>query len=34
MIRWRLTNTWLHLQIDILRWRHAWAEVVTANFKR
>lgn len=33
-VRWRLVNTWLLLQVDIALWRHAWGEVVTANFKR
>lgn len=34
MIRWRIQNAWLALQIDIVRWKWAWGEVVTANFKR
>ena len=32
MIRWRFRQAWLHIQIDILRWKHAWNTVV--QFRR
>lgn len=32
MIRWRLMNTWLLMQVDIALWKAAWGEVV--KFKR
>lgn len=34
MIRWRIQQAWLHIQIDIVCWKWAWAQVVEANFKR
>lgn len=32
MIKWRLKMAWAMVQADLVRWRHAWREVV--RFRR